>query len=231
MIKAAIFDKDGTLFDFRASWGAWTRAVIAELAPDGPDAARLAAALGYDLLRDEFHPDSVVIAHTTHEIAVLVAELLGEDDLEGLIARMDRLAAQTPMAPAVDLPEVFSALRTAGIRIGLATNDTEAPARSHLERAGVLDLFDFVAGSDSGWGGKPGPGQLLAFARAIDVEPAAIAMVGDSAHDMEAGRRAGMARVAVLTGIATAPDLAPHAEVVLPDISHLKGWITAQNGG
>ena len=34
-----------------------------------------------------------------------------------------------------------------------------------------------------------------------------------------------MYRVAVLTGIATADDLAAHADVVLPDISHLAGWI------
>jgi phosphoglycolate phosphatase len=28
MIKALIFDKDGTLFDFRQSWGAWTLALL-----------------------------------------------------------------------------------------------------------------------------------------------------------------------------------------------------------
>ena len=37
-IKAVIFDKDGTLFDFRQSWGAWTRALLAEL---GGDSAHL----------------------------------------------------------------------------------------------------------------------------------------------------------------------------------------------
>ena len=31
MIDAVIFDKDGTLFDFRASWGGWTDRLIGEL--------------------------------------------------------------------------------------------------------------------------------------------------------------------------------------------------------
>ncbi|MEY3961435.1 MAG: hypothetical protein RIR14_2089, partial [Pseudomonadota bacterium] len=83
----------------------------------------------------------------------------------------------------------------------------------------------FVAGCDSGWGGKPAPGQLLAFAGRVGVDPVRSVMVGDSLHDLEAGRAAGMRRVAVLTGIAEAAELAPHADVVLPDIGHLAGWI------
>ena len=55
-------------------------------------------------------------------------------------------------------------------------------------------------------------------------------MVGDSLHDLHAGRAAGMRTVAVLTGIATAPDLTPHADAVLPDISALPGWIAALPG-
>ena len=50
-------------------------------------------------------------------------------------------------------------------------------------------------------------------------------MVGDSPHDLVAGRAAGMTAVAVLTGIATEADLGPLADVVLPDIGHLPGWL------
>ena len=91
-----------------------------------------------------------------------------------------------------------------------------------------MDLFDFVAGCDSGWGGKPAPGQLLAFAGRGGVDPSRVGMVGDSLHDLHAGLAAGMKRAAVLTGIAEAAELAPHADVVLPDIGHLGVWIDAQ---
>ena len=226
MIDAVIFDKDGTLFDFRASWGAWTESLLAELA-QGADLAALARALGYDRLTRDFAPDSPVIAMTTPEIAEIVLPLVPHLSREALNATMNRLAAQAPMVPAVDLLAVLGALRARGLKLGLATNDTEAPARAHLTGAGVIELFDFVAGCDSGWGGKPAPGQLLAFVQACGLTPERVAMVGDSLHDLDAGGAAGMYRVAVLTGIATADDLAAHADVVLPNISHLAAWIEA----
>ena len=32
MIDGIVFDKDGTLFDFRQSWAGWVQGVLAELA-------------------------------------------------------------------------------------------------------------------------------------------------------------------------------------------------------
>ncbi len=231
MIRAVIFDKDGTLFDFHASWGAWTRSVIGALTNTPAPAQVLAARLGFDLATGQFAPDSIVIAHTTFEIAEDIALALDHPDLPALTRQLEALALASPMVPAVDLPLVIGGLRGMGLKIGLATNDTEGPARRHLEMGGVLDLFDFVAGCDSGWGGKPAPGQLLAFAAACGLEPAQIAMVGDSVHDMEAGRQAGMACVAVLTGIADRAALRPHCDVVLPDISGLATWVATKNAG
>jgi phosphoglycolate phosphatase len=220
MIDAVIFDKDGTLFDFRASWGAWTQSLLAELGQPG-----LGPVLGFDVATCDFAPDSPVIAMTTPEIADIVLPYVPHLTRDALNAVMNRLAAAAPMVPAVDLPAVLGALRARGLKIGLATNDTEAPARAHLTGAGVIELFDFVAGCDSGWGGKPAPGQLLAFVQACGLTPGRVAMVGDSLHDLDAGGAAGMYRVAVLTGIATADDLAAHADVVLPNISRLGDWI------
>lgn len=129
------------------------------------------------------------------------------------------------MLPAVDLPAVLGDLRGRGLRIGLATNDMEDAARAHLAAHGITGLFDYIAGYDSGHGPKPGPGMCAAFARQQGLDPARVVMVGDSLHDLHAGRAAGMRVVAVLTGVAGAAELAPHADVVLPDIGHLAGWI------
>lgn len=227
MIDGIIFDKDGTLFDFRRTWGEWTQRLLAELAGGNQaEAIRLGALVGYDLPNQEFAPDSPIIAATPNEIADCLIDHLPDWEHAPLVARMNALAAQVSLAEAVPLRPLLETLRASGVRIGLVTNDSETPARAHLASAGVQDLFDFVAGFDSGHGAKPAPGPLLAFAHACDLAPDRVAMVGDSAHDMIAGRAAGMHRVAVLTGIAEQADLAPHADVVLPDIGHLPGWIS-----
>jgi len=225
MLDAVIFDKDGTLFDFRASWGAWTQSVLAAFAPDPAEVRRLGAVLGYDPDTHSFTRTSPVIAMTTPEIAAILHPHLSGITLSDLNTRLNALSAAAPMLPAVPLREVLSALKDRGMRLGLATNDTEHPARVHLAGAGVLDLFDFVSGCDSGWGGKPAPGQLMEFLRRFDLTPSRVAMVGDSRHDLDAGRAAGMHAVAVLTGIATRDELAPHADVVLDDISGIGPWI------
>lgn len=227
-MDAAIFDKDGTLFDFRATWGGWTARAIDHLADHGADRALLARRLGYDVAAGVFAKDSPVIASTTPELVDIMHGFVPRMDKGQLLDSLSELSAAAPQAPAAPLRPVFEALKARGLKLGLATNDTEAPARAHLAGAGVLDLFDFVAGCDSGWGGKPAPGQLLAFAERVGVDPARSVMVGDSLHDLHAGRDAGMKRAAVLTGIAEAGELAPHADVVLPDISHLAAWIDEQ---
>ena len=225
MIEAVIFDKDGTLFDFRSSWGGWVENLIAGLATDTDHAAVLERVLGYDLATHAWAPDSPVVAMTTPEIADIVAPHVPGLSLAQLARRMDLLAQNAVMMPAVVLSSVLGDLQRRGLILGVATNDTHAAAVAHLAGAGVLDLFDFVAGCDSGWGGKPAPGQLLAFAAQTGIAAPRIAMVGDSLHDLHAARAAGMYAVAVLTGVADAATLAPHADVVLGDIGGLAGWI------
>lgn len=225
MIDGIVFDKDGTLFDFRLSWGRWTADLLRALAADAQQAELLGKAIGYDITTGTFASDSPIIAATPREIAECLLPHLPGASLIGLVDQMNMLSATTEMSPAVPLAPLLATLRARGLKIGLATNDTEAPARAHLANAGVDHLFDFIAGCDSGHGGKPAPGQLLAFAAALGLDPARIVMVGDSHHDLIAGRAAGMHAVAVLTGIATEADLAPHADVVLKDISALPQWI------
>ena len=225
MIDGLLFDKDGTLFDFRISWGGWAAGFLASLARDPDHAARLGRAIGFDATTLTFAPDSPVIAATAADIAAALAPHLDGISLADLTDRINDTAGSAPMSQAVPLRPLLDGLRARGLRLGVATNDTEAPARQHLATHGITDCFDFIAGYDSGHGAKPGPGMCLAFAASQGLQPSRVAMIGDSRHDLEAGRAAGMRTVAVLTGIATAADLAPLADVVLQDIGALPGWL------
>lgn len=223
MIRGIVFDKDGTLFDFQATWASWAEALLAELF--GSAAAARGLEIGFDTGARRFAPDSPVIAETTAHLADLLAARLPGWEPRALEAHMKLRAREAPLVEAVPLRSVIGGLRAQGLVLGLATNDDAASAREHLHRAGILEDFAFVAGYDSGHGGKPEAGQLRAFLAETGLAPGEVAMVGDSRHDLIAGRAAGMHTVGVLTGPAGAADLAPLADVVLADIGGLADWV------
>jgi phosphoglycolate phosphatase len=222
-IRGLVFDKDGTLFDFEATWGGWAARLLTEIC--GPRAAEVGAALGFDLARRRFAPTSPIIAETSDTVAALLLPHLPGWERGALVRKMKSEAAETPLVEVAPLRPLLAALAARGLKLGLATNDDESSAHAHLACAGVDDLFGFVAGWDSGWGGKPEAGQLNAFLRWSGLAPAEVAMVGDSRHDLQAGRAAGMVTLGVLTGPATAAELADVADAVLPDIAALPGWL------
>ncbi|MGH1368667.1 MAG: HAD family hydrolase [Maritimibacter sp.] len=224
-VRAVLFDKDGTLFAFGATWGRWAAELVIGLAQGDRALARhLGRAVGFDLETQTFEAHGVAAAGTVEEIARAFAPILGQP-VERLNDKITALSATVQAVPAVPLRPLLGALSARGLKLGLATNDVEASARAQLEAADVSHLFDFIAGYDSGFGAKPAPDMCLAFAEALRIEARHVVMVGDSLHDLLAGRAAGMATVGVLSGVATEAELRPFADVVLPDISALPLWL------
>lgn len=229
MIAGLVFDKDGTLFDFNATWGAWSRLMLtSETQGDQDMLERLATALGYDLTADRFFPGSIVIAEPVDVIATTILSVTGQTDRAGLTTRMNAAAREVPQQHAADLTALTSQLRGRGLTLGVATNDAEASALRHLTDAGIGNEFAFIAGYDSGHGSKPAPGQLLAFCALTGLDPAVCAMIGDSTHDLTAGRAAGMVTVGVLTGPAPRAELSPLADVVLDSVADLPDWLSTR---
>jgi phosphoglycolate phosphatase len=229
-IRGVILDKDGTLFDFQSTWGIWTAQVLARIA--GSDEAllqQLAQALDYDTQTRRVQPGSVIVAATPMEIAAVVQDYIPALSQTQICDWLNEEAKTAPQVLVTDLHQLTAELRRINLGLCVMTNDAEAPARAHLASVQALDLFDFVIGSDSGFGAKPQAAPLLALADKMEIPAAACVMVGDSTHDLRAGRAAGMRAVAVLTGLAEADELAPLADAVLPDVSHLPAWISAQN--
>lgn len=225
-ITGLLFDKDGTLFDFQGSWAQWLVAELQDLSGGQAELTqRLAARVGFDLHSERFREDSVVIAGTLEETVAAMLPDLPDWGAGDLVARLAASAARTSMAPAADLEALFAMLQSQGYALGIATNDAESAARAHLAEARILGVFDYIAGYDSGHGAKPDPGMCTAFAKAVHMPPETLLMIGDSTHDLRAGRAAGFQTLAVLTGVAGPDELAPFADAILPDIGHLPDWL------
>lgn len=227
-IKALLFDKDGTLLDFAATWSPWAARFLAHLSKgDQALATHLGRAIGYDVVRGEFVPNSPVIAGTPGQLVDLIQDFLPQWRREALLDCANDTARDTPLAAATDLAVLFARLAPFGLKYGVATNDSEQAARQHSRDLGICAYMDYIIGFDSGYMPKPAPDMLLAFSENTGVPARHVAMIGDSLHDLQAAEAAGMLRVGVLTGPATRADLAPAADLVLESIAQLPEWLAS----
>ena len=102
---------------------------------------------------------------------------------------------------------VDEALSRLGGRKGTATTKGTPTTRAVLEQFGLLPYFDHVQGTD-GFPCKPAPDVLQRSLEALGGQPCECLFVGDSAADMEAGRRAGVKICAVSYGYGNPDHLA-----------------------
>jgi phosphoglycolate phosphatase len=226
-IRAVLFDKDGTLFDFFGTWAPAYEIIAGELAEGDADLAlRLLLAGGHDPRSGRLDPRSILAGGTNRELAELWAPMLGRVDVTTLASQLDlffRNHTATSSRPVTDLPALFRRLRARGLRLGVATMDSHAAVEAALAAFGIADLVDFYTGYDTGHGTKPGPGMVQAFARAVGVPTAEVAVVGDTLHDLEMAHaaEAGLA-VGVLTGATAREVLATRADHVLGSIAEME---------
>jgi phosphoglycolate phosphatase len=228
VIEAILFDKDGTLFDFYRTWGAVTEeAALLATEGDTARAADLMLKSGKDPATGRYHPGSTIASGSNREIVALWAEILRRTDVDDLYdAVQAHFLKRQPevMHPVVDFNTFFARLRDRGYRLGIATMDSEVAAHQAMDKFGVKHSLDFICGFDTGHGVKPGGGMVGAFARMVNLPASAIAVVGDSPHDMHMARagKAGRA-IGVLTGVSSSEALLEAgAHVVLESIADLE---------
>jgi phosphoglycolate phosphatase len=206
MIAAILFDKDGTLYDFYRTWGALTE--TAALMVAGGDEARAKFLLensGKDPVTGKYAPSSPIAAGSNREIVEVWCGLIQRADVDEMYARVSSMFLEhqkNGAVPVLDLDIFFARLKGRGLRLGVATMDSEKAARAAMLRAKAAHHLDFICGYDTGHGVKPLGGMVEAFARQVGVPVSALAVVGDSPHDMHMAHagKAGRA-IGVLTGV------------------------------
>ena len=232
--RGVLFDKDGTLVDFRGTWLPRYRGAAAEIAARAGHSPALATVLlerlGYDASAGRFAADSPLLWDTNAAVAARWAampEVAGRVDAREVADRHFADHARYPPVGVGDLPPVLSGLRAAGLALGLATMDDTANAHDTAARLGIAHLLDFVTGADAGHGAKPGPGMALAFCADRGLDPAEVAVVGDTRVDLTMARAAGCGlAVAVLTGGTPRQAVEDFADHVLDDVHGLPALLS-----
>ncbi len=232
-IRGILFDKDGTLIDFNATWFAFADAMAMRAAGGARDHAdALLDAAGFDFALRRFRPDSVLAAGTNEDVVALWYPQHPESERRVLLAEFDRLTASGELGEPVALPgcrAALSTLHTAGYRLGVATNDSTGGAERTLLSLGVAQMFEAAYGYDAVANPKPAPDTIHAFCDLTGLKASQLAMVGDNRHDLQMARAGGAGlAIAVLSGTGTRESLSPLADAVLDSIVDLPAYLAAQ---
>lgn len=96
--------------------------------------------------------------------------------------------------------QMVRAIRQAGLRTGLVTSKNKPGAERGLRLVGLADAMDLIIGADDVKNPKPHPEPIEEALRRMGRSAHEAMYVGDSVHDMESGRAAGVRTAAVLWG-------------------------------
>ena len=102
--------------------------------------------------------------------------------------------------PFEGIEALLRTLKSRGFKQGIVTSKSRAGLDRVLKQFSWEALFDVTVGADEVTLGKPHPEPVLLALKTLGVEPEKSWMVGDSPHDLEAGRAAGAKIGAVAWG-------------------------------
>ena len=194
MIKAVLFDLDGTFADTAPDLGyalncmrearGLAQLPIAAIRPVASLGARGLLGAGFSVTPE--HPD--------------YRSMRGEF----LTLYEQNLCRDTRLFPGI--LELIDAIDARQLRWGIVTNKAERYAKPLLDLLHVGKRAACIIGGDTTGKIKPHPEPLLAASRALAIAPGACVYVGDDRRDIEAGRAAGMRTVAVTYGYLNGSD-------------------------
>ena len=108
------------------------------------------------------------------------------------------------------ITDCIKALRAAGKKVYVATSKPEVYARQILEKQGMLDLFDFVGGSDLAEKDRVNKVDIINYvleSEGLSYRKAECVMVGDTHFDMDGAAKAGLDTIGVLYGFGSRESL------------------------
>lgn len=179
---ALVFDLDGTLVDsVEDILDAFVHA-FGSLGMTVPPRDELRATVGRPL--EEIFP--------RYAAAPLVPVLIGayREHYPRIFTRTSR--------PYPGVVDTLAELRRRGYLLAVATSKRTAMARRFVDAMGLADALDHVQGTD-GFPAKPAPDVIQHALSALGAR--GVWMVGDTVHDVRAGRAAGVRTLALTWGV------------------------------
>jgi len=195
LLKAVLFDVDGTLVDSNdAHAHAWVKA-FAQLGVT-VDFARVRRCIGMG--GDKLMPEVSGLSEDS-PIGSKVATRRGEIFTTEFLPKIQ---------PFKDAGRLVAAAKNLGLTVVAASSATKDELVALLEIAGADDVMDSATSSDDAEESKPDPDIIQAALKRAKAEPREAIMIGDTPYDVEASRRAGVRIIAFRSGGWNDADLA-----------------------
>jgi len=180
-----VFDWDGTLMDSTAVIVASLQAACADLGLAVPSEERARHIIGLGL--------NDAMAHVLPQVEPAEYPHVVERYRHHFRLR----DPDTPLFPGAE--QALRALGAAGHLLAVATGKSRRGLDRALDKTGLRAVFHATRCGDES-SAKPHPGMLHDLIGMLGAEPARTLMVGDTTHDLEMARSAGVASVAVAYG-------------------------------
>jgi HAD superfamily hydrolase (TIGR01509 family) len=186
-VKGALLDVDGTLVDSNdAHARAWVRA-LAENGLTVPfEKVRPLIGMGGDKLLPE-----VAGIDAESSKGKTVSKRRGEIFQKEFLPRLRAFPGAK---------QLLEQMRRQGLRLGVASSAKEDELKALLRVCGADELAEASSSSDDADNSKPDPDILHAALNKIRLRAEEVILLGDTPYDVEAGKRAGVAVVALRCG-------------------------------
>jgi len=126
------------------------------------------------------------------------------------------------------VPETLSCLKAEGYLLAVATAKSRSGLSADMERSGLAPLFDATRTVDEARS-KPDPQMVLDLLDEMGVLARQALVIGDTVHDLQMARNAGVVGVAVTSGAQPADVLASaRPEACLADLTDLPAWLESR---
>lgn len=198
-VDAVLFDLDGTLVDTIPLILACYQHTLATHVP-GYDPGRKAIIANLGRSLDDILFDFAAAAGAADPAAESRAMLATYRAFQR--ENLNRL-----IRPFAGMREMLEGLRARGLTLGVVTSKVEWAARETYEHYGLGEFLSIAVFHDDTERHKPDPQPLLYAAAKGGLDVARTVYVGDSIHDMAAGKAAGMRTIAALWGPSEREDL------------------------
>lgn len=180
MIKAVLFDLDGTLIN--------TNELIIESFEHT-----------FEILKNEYPNRDEIISWFGEPLFVTMGKFFDDVDEAIDVYREFNLKYHDERISLYDnTKEVLNALNKKGYKVAIVTSKNKSTAIRALELLGIKDYFDVIVTSDDVQNHKPHKEPVLSACDLLSISSNEALMVGDSIYDIISGRDAGSKTCGVL---------------------------------